>query len=217
MLRTIPSFFPEVTGPAKQALRISSELEKRDIVSPILTSDFRAKTSPDKELVEGVRVQRFHDFGGYMQYHFIPGIVIPLLKEDYDLIHAHGYRNFMTDTAFLVSKLRSKPFVLHGHGMLGGYDKFLKKKYPYKLYDISTFKIVAKKANALIVSTNQEFNEGVEFGIDKAKIHVIPAGIDVSEYNRIAVSRDTDRKRVLFVGRIWKLLKKDIPAGAASL
>lgn len=137
-----------------------------------------------------------------MQYRFVPSIVIPLLKEDYDLVHAHGYRNFITDAAFLASKLRNKPFVLHGHGMLGGYDKFLKKKYPYRLYDMSTFKIVAKKANALIVSTNQEFNECVEFGVDKDRIHVIPTGIDVNEYNITAVSRDANQKRVLFVGRI---------------
>lgn len=202
VLRTIPSFFPDVTGPAKQALKISSELEKRGIASPILTSDFKAKTSSRKERMGDVPVHRFHDFGGYMQYHFVPGVAIPLLKENYDLIHAHSYRNFLTDASFLTSKLKSKPFVMHGHGMLRGYDKFLKKKYPYVLYDISTFKIVAKKANALIVSTNQEFNECVEFGIDKDRIHIIPAGIDVGEYDRITVNEGTEKKRVLFVGRI---------------
>jgi glycosyltransferase involved in cell wall biosynthesis len=67
---------------------------------------------------------------------------------------------------------------------------------------MSTFKITAKKADALIVSTNQEFSECIEFGVDKDRMHVIPAGIDVGEYNRIVVGRNADRKRVLFVGRI---------------
>ncbi len=204
VLRTIPSFFPDVTGPANQAWRISLELEKREISSPILTSDFGAEASPKEEIIKGVYVRRIHSVGRYMQYGFTPGVIPIFLQEDCDLIHAHSYRNFITDVGFLFSKIRSRPFLLHAHGTLIGYKKFLREElgYPYRLHDVLTFKTVAKRASALVVSTTQELRECAKFGVNKKRIHIIPVGIDSNDYDRIKKDKNTDARRILFVGRI---------------
>ena len=59
LLRTIESFYPKITGPANQAFKISSELEKRGITCPIYTTNFDAGKVPETEKIENVDVKRF--------------------------------------------------------------------------------------------------------------------------------------------------------------
>ena len=52
---------------------------------------------------------------------------------------------------------------------------------PYYLYDILTLKTSAKRAQAVIVSSKLEYEDALEFGIAKEKIHIIPMGVVVEE------------------------------------
>jgi glycosyltransferase involved in cell wall biosynthesis len=62
------------------------------------------------------------------------------------------------------------------------------KKYPQpspnpfakRLYDGLTFKTTAKQADAVVVSSQMEYEEALDFGIHKNKLHIIPDGIESS-------------------------------------
>ena len=108
--------------------------------------------------------------------------------------------------------MKGKPKVLNTHGSLLGYKKYLPRNQhaPYKLYDALTFKASAKKANAVVVSSKLEYEDAVEFGISKKKLHVIPMGVDVDEYVDSPVHRNNDMINILFVGRIARVRRIEI-------
>ncbi len=203
ILRTIESFFPCVSGPANQAYRISAELESRKISSPILTTYCNInKNLPKKESYDKVHITRFKNQIQVMRYCVSLGMVMDL--RNFDIVHSHSYRSFQTDIACLVTTANRKPFVLSTHGTLTGYKYILANKFahlPYKIYDTATSKNAVCRADAIIVSSKNEWREALEFGVHKKKLHLIPAGIDVTGYEAHQ-DRSNEILNLLCVGRI---------------
>ena len=87
--------------------------------------------------------------------------------------------------------MQGKPKVLNTHGTLLGFKKYLacKQQFPYRLYDALTLKASARKANAVIVSSKLEYEDAIEFGISKRKLHVIPMGVDVDDYQDSSIKK----------------------------
>lgn len=85
---------------------------------------------------------------------------------------------------------------------------------PYHLYDIATLKTSAKRAQAIIVSSKFEYEDALEFGIAKEKIHIIPMGIEVE---RIRKDQSTSEQlQILFVGRIARVRRIELLLQAVS-
>ena len=93
-----------------------------------------------------------------------------------------------------------------------GYKKYLPSNQhtPYKLYDALTLKASAKSADAVVVSSKLEYEDAVEFGIQKTKLHVIPMGVDVDEYVNNPINPSGDSINILFVGRIARVRRIEI-------
>ena len=203
ILRTIETFYPYVTGPTNQAFRISKELEQKGFRSPILTTYCDVDENlPPCEDYRGVRVNRYRNQFRLMRY----CVSLGMLKgfKDFDLVHSHNYRNFQSDLGLFFSKLKGKPFVLSTHGSLLGYRRYLEGKparVPYVLYDLLTFKLTAKRADLVVVSSQVEYDDAIEFGIPQEKLKVIPVGIDTKRYE-VVCSKEKDTVTLLFVGRI---------------
>ena len=62
----------------------------------------------------------------------------------------------------------------------------------------------------MVVSSKLEYEDAVEFGITKDKLHVIPMGIDVDEYMNKPVRQNEDTINILFVGRIARVRRIEI-------
>ena len=85
---------------------------------------------------------------------------------------------------------------------------------PYHLYDIATLKTSAKRAQAIIVSSKFEYEDALEFGIAKDKIHIIPMGIEVE---RIKKDQSVfEQMQILFVGRIARVRRIELLLQAVS-
>ena len=93
-----------------------------------------------------------------------------------------------------------------------GYKKYLPSNQhtPYQLYDALTLKASAKSADAVVVSSKLEYEDAVEFGIQKTKLHVIPMGVDVDEYVNNPINPNGDAINILFVGRIARVRRIEI-------
>jgi glycosyltransferase involved in cell wall biosynthesis len=205
ILRTIESFYPCISGPANQAFRISKELELRGIKSPVFTTFYKADGCERKEIIDGVTVFRFHILFRFMKYFFTPSMKKALFKENNentDVIHAHSCRSYQTEIAYKIAKKTGKPFVINAHGSLTGYEDYLKglAKMPYVCYDFFVGRKIIKDADAVIVNSKKEYLDAVNYGVDKKKLYIIPAGIDISLYK--PVKKDKKYLTVLFVGRI---------------
>ena len=85
---------------------------------------------------------------------------------------------------------------------------------PYHFYDAVTLKTSAKRAQAIIVSSKFEYEDALEFGIEKKRIHIIPMGIDVEEFEKkLSVSEEL---QILFVGRIARVRRIELLLQAVS-
>ncbi|MBT3183167.1 MAG: glycosyltransferase family 4 protein [Nitrospina sp.] len=71
-----------------------------------------------------------------------------------------------------------------------------------------TLKTSAKRAQAIIVSSKFEYEDALEFGIPKDKIHIIPMGIKVNDLDKDKTLTDT--LQLLFVGRIARVRRLEL-------
>jgi len=85
---------------------------------------------------------------------------------------------------------------------------------PYRFYDIFTLKASAKRAQAIVVSSKLEYEDALEFGIKKEKIHIIPMGIDVEEIKK--KNNNSEKLQILFVGRIARVRRVELLLQAVS-
>ncbi len=101
VLRTIETFLPYVCGPVNQAFQISRRLKFHNVKSPVLTSYSDIDPNlPSVETINNVEVPRVPELVRFMRYVINPGM-IPHLK-NFDILHAHNYRNFQTDCGFFL-------------------------------------------------------------------------------------------------------------------
>ena len=101
VLRTIETFLPYVCGPVNQAFQISRRLASRDVRSPILTSYFGVDPDlPNFEKIDTVEVTRTPVWFNIMRYAISPKMIRHI--KEFDILHAHNYRNFQTDCSFFL-------------------------------------------------------------------------------------------------------------------
>ena len=78
------------------------------------------------------------------------------------------------------------------------------------MYDRLTFKTTAKRADAIVVSSQFEYQNALEFGINPKKIHIIPMGIDCN-FSTAGKVHSADRPlQILFVGRLARVRRVEL-------
>lgn len=77
---------------------------------------------------------------------------------------------------------------------------------PYHAYDWITLKTSAKRADAIVVSSKFEYEDALEFGISKEKLHIIPMGIRIDDTEKTP----NDTLQLLFVGRIARVRRIEL-------
>ena len=119
---------------------------------------------------------------------------------------------------FFFALIRKKPFVLSTHGSLVDYKKHQQpssNSFSHKLYDGLTFGITAKRADAVVVSSQVEYEEALEFGIHKNKLHIIPDGIENPGPEIDRSSRQGTPLNLLFAGPMTRLRRVELLIRAA--
>ncbi len=119
---------------------------------------------------------------------------------------------------FFFASIREKPFVLSTHGSLLGYKKdnpSASQQFSCKLYDALTLKTSAKRADAVVVASQMEYDEALDFGIHKNKLHIIPDGLDVSGAAVDRSSRSGSPLNLLFAGPLTRLRRVELLLRAA--
>jgi glycosyltransferase involved in cell wall biosynthesis len=163
-----------------------------------------------------VEVTRLPVSLSFMQFDVAPSFPRKLARENFDVVHSHGYRDYLSTVSFAVARAKRRPFVLQPHGALYAYQRILPRNRwrAYRLYDLGTWRRIATQANAVVVSTTEEEKDAIRFGVQRSKIKVIPPGASVTPEHR---KPDSDHLRILFVGRIAPSRKVDDILRAFSL
>jgi len=89
------------------------------------------------------------------------------------------------------------------------------QKFPYRIYDLLTLKASAKRANAIVVSSEMEYDDAVAFGISRKKLHVIPMGVDIPA-TQIRREENVPLK-ILFVGRVARVRRVELILRAVKM
>jgi glycosyltransferase involved in cell wall biosynthesis len=117
------------------------------------------------------------------------------MREDFDVMHVHGYGNFFSFFGALVCAIRGKPLVwtVHGYPRIKGPRRMLYYAYRYLMAPL-----IFWKADRIISVSS----EAVQImGRETAKkIEVIPNGIDTSLFSPKGSYRK--QKLACFVGRL---------------
>ena len=177
----------------------------------------RLATLPSKEYIDGVLVKRYKTLLSIASYRFTPSMFKDLMRDNFDVIHAHCARSFQLNLAALVSKLRNKPLIVSAHGTLASYVGGANLSQALRcLHRVHNFalKLTLDQAQVCTALSELEARQFLQiFKAPKDKIVVIPNGVDPSLYLKLppeGIFRDKygikdDRKIILYIGRINKV------------
>jgi glycosyltransferase involved in cell wall biosynthesis len=214
VIQVTPEFPPPlIGGGGYHVYNLTRELVRKGIEITVFTFNPAKDSSLMRKTVETqfgkVRVYRFPAFPiPRTIYPIAPSLIPYLLKEEPDIIHAHGYQFFTSDAAAIMSKIKKKPLILTLHGFPRGFSKMFHKAY-FNLIGKRTLK-TAKKIIAVSNKVMQEFKA---IGVPEERITIIPNGVNLEEFNnalngdnfRKSLNIKENEKLILSIGRLEEI------------
>ncbi|MEK6807662.1 MAG: glycosyltransferase family 4 protein [Nanoarchaeota archaeon] len=177
-------FWPVKGGMENHMYYESKEFIKRGHSASILVSDstHEGRLKTRTEVFEGINIRRFPTWFKYSYFSpFFPGLFLHLMKEKYDILHIHSYRQFY-NLAIFIARLRGIPVVLSTHWP--EYPDSVRNKNlnrAIRFFDSTLGPLLLRSADRLIVQTlaEQQWFEK-KFKINAKKIIILPPGIHKS-------------------------------------
>ncbi len=216
LMTTCGGFVKEMESWSERLL--ARELVKRGHEVEALTSKSVKKAFPDaknKEIIDNVKVRRYNPL--------VPSSLIHMLKNNYDIIHAHfpGYMAPISSWACIQKKIKNTALVHTVHGIY--HDPYLVKDEDPSLginYKNIQRTFVPWKAgnwfchlplfasDIVLPQNSYEFNELSKLGVPKEKMIIAPtSGIDMAKYQKLPKKGsftdkyEINKKFVLFAGQ----------------
>ena len=155
----------------------------------------------------------------------IPAVMKLIARKKPDVIHSQGYRNLTTDLCAMAALLNHIPLVITPRGSMLGYthrESDSLNAIACRVYDTLTLKMSLRVASAIVVTSQEELNEGLRLGVPKRKLKLIPHGMkmpnppprkDNLEGNPkiLTVSRITPHRNITAIIKGFKIVLKDFP------
>ncbi len=210
ILRLIPHFSDGFGGPVNHAKMLTRELERAGHETVIFTSNLADKSGDvSPSLANGFDVHAFPVRWSIGDYFYTPGMKAALRAEEFDVVHAHCYRNYQSEMAAWISRRAGKPLVFTAHGTLPKLpnvrDRFLKG-----LYDAFSPRKVLKRSSMVVALSHREMNQYRKMSVPHERIVRIYHGVDSRQFRPredgvapIGLGRDYG-PTILYVGRIHR-------------
>lgn len=180
----ITTFFHPVTGGVEtHVLELSRDLVEKGHDVEVLTSSSNKngpKITEFKTQFLGVKVRRFRTWFALSPYHrFFPGLFFYLLKQDFDVLHVHGFRKLEVYIAMLIKLIKKgRPkLIVTGHNPFPTTSRRVRFNVLVALHDKTIGQLFTKsidKIVALVKSEAKKYEK--DFNVPKDKIVVIPNG-----------------------------------------
>jgi glycosyltransferase involved in cell wall biosynthesis len=182
ILRFIPYFSREFGGPVNHAQYLTKELNDRGYEHTIYTTNLANRSGERMSFADSeFNVRAFRAIRLAGDYFLTPEMVSAVRAEsDFDLIHAHCYRNFQCDLAAGLARLTDTPLVLTAHGTIKSIDR--RDALLKGFHDVGTLKSGLRWADRCIAVAEAEIEQYTAKGVPEAKVEVIHHGVDVDRF-----------------------------------
>lgn len=214
-----------VSGPSRHIGYLADELSSLGNAVTVICAEQnpqnRAATSMENRHFKIIPRKMFG--GGFLTA--IPAAMKLISREKPDVIHSQGYRNLTTDLCAVAAFINRIPFVVTPRGSLLGQthrnsDSLM--GVACRVYDTLTLKMSLRVASAVVVTSQQEFNEGLRLGVPKRKLRLIPHGMKMpdppprkdkleGDPKMLTVSRITPHRNITTIIEAFKIVLKDFP------
>jgi glycosyltransferase involved in cell wall biosynthesis len=210
---------PALGGPDLTVYKLCTELRRLGVSVDVVCTNLATKNTVIQSKtfqreIEGVRVFYLktkklfplgkHSFGLFYVPELRPFIKFHIRK--YDVLHIHGFRDYLTLIGAREAAAARVPFIINPRGTLPYQGHSLIAK---SVYDIVSGKKILKEAAALIALSNREVDNYRRLGVDRSRIRVINNGIEPTDYTPNLSGEEFRRKHginerhiVLYLGRI---------------
>ena len=194
ILQISPTYDPYMDGIAVYVKNISERLASKHEVN-IYTCDSSGKL-PKVEVINGVKITRYRCISPGNAYYFSPGMVAEMLKNNFDVVHAH---NFHALPFYFSHLAKTNLYVVnpyyHGHG----HTPF--RNFLFELYKPLGRKVLIKANRIIAISRSEEAAVVKDFPRISHKITLVPPGCDIP-HDLVTSCFKKNPKNMLCVGRL---------------
>jgi glycosyltransferase involved in cell wall biosynthesis len=196
-MMVISQFRPVASGAELQAERLACKLKELGFPMQVLTQR-RDPTSLPYEVSRGVEIHR-GDFPLAHNLNYEVGHTLHYLikrRHAFDILHNHEMKGHAVVSTLVARWLRKKNVIkLACAGTFGDLAALC------RLGNAKWILEVLKMADAVIAVSHEIQSELVQHGFAPERIHLIPNGVDVREFQRTRPFSANSRRRFILLGR----------------
>ncbi|MHB8468462.1 MAG: glycosyltransferase [Gaiellaceae bacterium] len=207
-------------GPPRVMSEFAAGLAGRGHEVTVLTTDVldeERRARPRREVLDGVRVERFPNLSNRLAWrtkkYVPPGLVLAAARRirGFDVVHATDVRTLPTAVAYLAARAAGVPFCLSAHGSLPGSPGF--RGMLKDAYDAVLVHPMLERAALLLAQTGHEERLYRESGGQGDAIELLPLPLELRDvparlepgFLRARTGFPSELPVVLFLGRIHRL------------
>jgi glycosyltransferase involved in cell wall biosynthesis len=198
VIMIISQFRPVASGAELQAERLACKLAGLGFPMQVLTQH-RDPSSLRYEFFHGVEIHRCDFPLAYnLDYHEAAPTLHYLIKRrhTFDILHNHQIWGHAVVATLVARWLGKKNIIkLACAGKFGDLEVF--SQLPYARWGLK----VVQMADAFIAVSREIRSELLQYGFAPEKIHLIPNGVDVQEFQRTRPFPSNPRRRFILLGR----------------
>jgi glycosyltransferase involved in cell wall biosynthesis len=185
ILQTPVRFYPFIGGVENYVYNLSRGLVGLGHEVTVLCAN--EPKSDKEELMDGIRVKRLPYAGKIANTNITPSLPIEILREDFDLIHAHLPTPWSADWSALAAAAKRRPMVLTYYNDIVGEGAMERIA---RLYNWVNLKFVLKKASKIIIIQPDYINASPHLKGHEKKVVSIPVGVDLERFRPLATRAD---------------------------
>jgi glycosyltransferase involved in cell wall biosynthesis len=232
ILHVSPSFYPAWAygGVPRCAYELCRELVPLGHQVTVWTSDVFDRDSrlgSAETVVDGIRVRRFRNLSNRLAHDFqlyLPLAIFAVAGErvrEFDVVHIHSHRHLLQLAVANAARAAGVPYLLTGNGTVPAIERYIGIK---QVLDALGVAAIVRDAAGCIAVSQAEVPHYTRVGVPAAKVHVIPNGVRLEEFDRLP-QRGSFRQMhgtgpgplVAFVGKITPRKGVDVLIRAMAL